>query len=303
MSLLLDALKKSEAQRRRESPPTIDLTRTPPSDNSRRPGLRWLPIALAGVLLVAAAPWLWPQLSGWLEGPRGGVGEPRALDAGISAAGSGAGAETESDREMLTEPAVQQAAQPPVAGASSARRVVAVSAPPAEPAEPGDEGSGAPAGDNPDLAGTVQTPDAAEVDAGPGSTAPVAEDVGPPPNPEPDMRELRRTMQARQQQARAVGSNAAPEAKPEPSPASAREAEDPIENFIRPWELPQSERADFPELRLTVHFYAEREADRFVLINGERYREGQRVGPGTRLVEIRKRGAVVEFGSYRVLIE
>ena len=109
-------------------------------------------------------------------------------------------------------------------------------------------------------------------------------------------------MQARQQQARA--SQPAPETEPEqPSEPEQQQANQPAENFIRPWELPQDRRAEFPALRLTVHFYAEREAERFVLINGERYTEGQRVGPGTRLVEIRQRGAVVEFGSYRVLIE
>ena len=103
---------------------------------------------------------------------------------------------------------------------------------------------------------------------------------------------------ARQQQQRAQASESS-----EPAAARSRPVNEPTENFIRPWELPQAERAEFPELVLTVHFYAERAADRFVLINGERYQEGQRVGPGAKLVEVRQHGAVVEFGSYRVLIE
>lgn len=103
-------------------------------------------------------------------------------------------------------------------------------------------------------------------------------------------------VQARQQQQQ-------PQVDAQKPPEPAAPPAGPADNFIRPWELPQAQRAEFPELRLTVHFYAERAADRFVLINGERYREGQRVGPGTTLAEIRQRGAVVEFGSYRVLIE
>ena len=86
--------------------------------------------------------------------------------------------------------------------------------------------------------------------------------------------------------------------KPEPEPQP-----EPRENFIRAWELPQARRAEFPELKLTVHFYSEVPRDRFVLINGERYTEGQQVEPGIKLAEIRRRGAVVDFAGYRVLIE
>jgi len=297
MSLLLDALKKSEAQRRRESPPTIDLTRTPPSGNSPRPGSRWLAVALAGVLLVAAAPWFWPQVSDWLGGSSESAGEPGTPGEDVDAAGAVAADDTAPAGEPQTEPAAQQVAPAPVAGASSPRRVAAAEASPAAPGEPGSEDADA----SPDGNAVVAEagPTAAVDGSGSGSDGPAAEDAGGPsaPDPEPSMRELRRTMQARQEQARASGSNAAPQAE------SVPQVNEPVENFIRPWELPQSQRAEFPELRLTVHFYAEGKADRFVLINGERYREGQRVGPGTRLVEIRQRGAVVEFGSYRVLIE
>lgn len=102
-----------------------------------------------------------------------------------------------------------------------------------------------------------------------------------------------------QQQARLQASRPSRPAPAQPK----RAANESAENFIRPWELPEAQRAEFPELRLTVHYYVERPADRFVLINGERYAEGQRVAPDTRLAEIRPRGAVIEFGRYRVLIE
>ena len=62
-------------------------------------------------------------------------------------------------------------------------------------------------------------------------------------------------------------------------------------------------RADFPDLDLTVHFYASNPRDRFVIINGERFGEGGRPSSSVRIGEIRERGVVVDFRNYRILIE
>lgn len=297
MSLLLDALKKSEAQRRRGTSPTIDLTRTPPSASPSRSGSRWLPIVLAGVLLVAAAPWLWPHVSEWMESRQDGAGDVGAVAEAADTAAATDGPVTASGADSPVEGPAEQAAPAAVAGASSPRRVAAADASPAvvsESVEGGDEAPERSGEDSETLSSS--RPDG---DTNP-STAASSPDAGP------SMQELRRRVQQQQQQQPAPASDASePQAAPsEPKAEPARRVvNEPSENFIRPWELPQAQRAEFPELRLTVHFYAERAADRFVLINGERYREGQRVGPGTTLVEIRQRGAVVDFGSYRVLIE
>ena len=292
MSLLLDALKKSEAQRRRGTSPTIDLTRTPPSGSRRRPGLRWMPLLLVVVLLAAAAPWLWPKVSGWMEQRRGDTGDSAALAEADTAAPPDGGSETVAapsagDEAGAAVPALQSAPAP-VAGASSPRRVAAVDTMPGDgagqdPARAGDDS----AQRSGDAAGASDS-----VESNAGDAAAEASES----NPGPSMEEMRRMVQARQQQQQ-------PQVDAQKPPEPAAPPAGPADNFIRPWELPQAQRAEFPELRLTVHFYAERAADRFVLINGERYREGQRVGPGTTLAEIRQRGAVVEFGSYRVLIE
>lgn len=257
MSLLLDALKKSEAQRRRGTSPTIDLTRTPPSGNPRRSGSRWLPVLLVVALLAAAAPWLWPQVSNWMEKRQGGAEETGALTEAEGAA------ETAAVDESGAAVSALQSAPAPVAGASSPRRVAVADATPVgeaarNPVRPGDS-------DEPP-AETADGPDSVASKTGDG------------------------------------GSDDAPTPAARPAEPSAQ-AGGPTENFIRPWELPEAQRSEFPELRLSVHFFADRAADRFVLINGERYREGQRVAPRTTLAEIRQRGAVVEFGSYRVLIE
>lgn len=292
MSLLLDALKKSEAQRRRGSTPTIDLTRTPSSDSPRRPFSRWLFVLLAVVLLVAAAPWLWPRVSDWIE-ERRGSGQAGPVADGASHSAAGADSESASDGEI--EAVVPTQAPAPVAGAASTRRVAPVDASsteiegragtsPASEVAAGGPDSVSPATDGETVAGGVAT----ETETPPAASSP---DAGA------SVEELRRKMQAGQRETGGAPSGAEPEAEP------SRQVSAPAENFIRPWELPQAQRAEFPELRLTVHFYAESAAERFVLINGERFREGQRVGPGTRLAEIRQRGAVVEFGNYRVLIE
>lgn len=298
MSLLLDALKKSEAQRRRGTSPTIDLTRAPPSGNPRRPGSRWLPVLLIVVLLAAAAPWLWPKVSDWMEQRRGDPGDSAALAEADGATPPGGGSETvaapSAGDEAGAAVSAPQAAPAPVAGASSPRRVAAE----ATPADGEGQNAARPGADSretPGNAAGASDPVASSADDGDGPDGPddaTAETSDP--TAAPSTEEMRRMVQARQQQPQ-VDEQKAPEPRAQPA--------GPANNFIRPWELPQAQRAEFPQLSLTVHFYAEQAADRFVLINGERYREGQRVGPGTTLAEIRQRGAVVEFGSYRVLIE
>lgn len=316
MSLLLDALKKSESQRRRGTTPTIDLTSSPPKGRSRRIGFRWSVVLLLGVMLVAAGPWLWPQFSDWLEKHQGIGGEADGLAEVNNAEASTVGGETVPGRELQSEALVEQPAPAPVAGASSQRRVAAADPSPdasnevgetdraTESTGAGSETSSSRSVDNSAVNSSADNSGDAQMAsneraAAQGSTSsePTEASKAAAPDTGPSVEELQRI--AQQQQQRLARASAPSEPKAAPTP----QVTEPIENFIRPWELPEAQRAEFPELKLTVHFFSERPVDRFVLINGERYGEGQRVGPGARLAEIRRRGAVVEFGSYRVLIE
>mgnify|MGYP005840757903 CR=1 FL=1 len=281
MSLLLDALKKSEARRRRGTTPTIDLTRAEPSGRQRRHGSRWLFLVLAGLLLVAVSPWLWPQLSEWIE-----VRANRADDSEtLAAVTNTAGAESASRDEIRAENPVQKIVPAPVAGASSTRRVAAdVSSTAAANTSDGNDRIAERSGDDSDKDTESAEPRSADASS--------HAEVGA------STQEVRRTVQARASELKST-----PEPQPQPESEPVGEVTDPAGNFIRPWELPQAQRAEFPALRLTVHFYTERAADRFVLIDGERYTEGQRIAPDTILADITKDGAVVEFGSYRVLIQ
>ena len=274
MSLLLDALKKSEAQRRRGKAPAVDLTTTPPSARSASPRKRWPMLLLPVVLLAAAGPWLWPELSSRLAGGRAvdGSGEQTPAARG-EPQGTTATAPTSPDMTP------RRAAPPPVAGAGRARKIETDEADVSEtPAEASSE-----------ALSMAQQEDAPE----PLQPAAPALDLAS------DSKSVSRgAPQSRSDRQRPSASETEAEPEPEPNPGP-----EPRENFIRAWELPQARRGEFPDMKLTVHFYSEVPRDRFVLINGERYTEGQQVEPGVKLAEIRRRGAVVDFAGYRVLIE
>lgn len=69
------------------------------------------------------------------------------------------------------------------------------------------------------------------------------------------------------------------------------------------WQLPQTWRSEMPEFRLTVLVYAENPEDRFVLLNGERFREGDEIEGGVVLEEIRQRGAVFSYRSRQFMVK
>lgn len=69
------------------------------------------------------------------------------------------------------------------------------------------------------------------------------------------------------------------------------------------WELPDSIRADVPEMKFSVLVYATEPVGRFVLINGERLKEGDSFGQGLTVKEIRRDGVVFTYRLYQFLIE
>jgi general secretion pathway protein B len=69
------------------------------------------------------------------------------------------------------------------------------------------------------------------------------------------------------------------------------------------WELPDSIRADVPEIKFSVLVYAKQPENRFVLINGQRLTEGDNVQPGLVIEEIRRDGVIFSYRLYRFLVE
>lgn len=83
-------------------------------------------------------------------------------------------------------------------------------------------------------------------------------------------------------------------------PAAAAAVADPGSGIKLMWELPYATRRDLPEIKLSMHVYAEQPAQRFVIINGDRQVEGDEVG-NLHLVEIRRDGVVFDFEGVRFL--
>ena len=69
------------------------------------------------------------------------------------------------------------------------------------------------------------------------------------------------------------------------------------------WQLPQSVRESMPELRITVLVYADNAQDRFLLINGGRLREQEELAGGLRLEEIHRDRAIFNFRNYRFYVK
>jgi general secretion pathway protein B len=84
-------------------------------------------------------------------------------------------------------------------------------------------------------------------------------------------------------------------AKPKPRPE--------IPKPISYWELPDSIRANVPEIKFSVLVYAANPSDRFVLINGQRLVEGDDAGPDLVVKEIRRDGVIFSYRLYQFLVE
>jgi len=89
-----------------------------------------------------------------------------------------------------------------------------------------------------------------------------------------------------------------------PAPQVRRMALDPAPEtgLTRLGDMPASYRASFPNIRVDVHVYDPQPNKRFVLINGRRYREGDMLSEGPKLVEIRAQGLVMDSQGQRVLL-
>lgn len=105
-------------------------------------------------------------------------------------------------------------------------------------------------------------------------------------------------------------------ADPEPTPAAPPAAEpvapvpepsSPVVTASAPKtlkplrDMPSSYRAEFPALSILVHSYDANPAARFVRIGGHRYKEGEVLAEGPRLLEIVSKGLVLEYRGERVI--
>jgi len=61
-------------------------------------------------------------------------------------------------------------------------------------------------------------------------------------------------------------------------------------------------RQELEDFRVTIRIYNDDPKQRFAVINQQRFFEGDEIGEGLRLVEVRRDGVVFEYDQYRFLL-
>jgi len=300
MSLILEALKKSEQQRRLGEAPTLG---SPVVATRRRRNL--LPVFAILIVIAAAAGW-------WLTRPtpppasqpatsdsakpiaaqpanrpanpaartpnpaRGGAA-PIAKDRVKPGTLLGEQNRTRADKADIEKRAAASAMQP----ATAPSKTTAATLP--KPTAPTPAGAKplatAPAPPKPVDAGKTPAPSADTAAAPAAKAAP------------PDADRIATDKIATDQDKIATRTPAAPPA----APAAAGEQIPSI------WELPYATRKDIPAIDLTMHVYSSDPAQRFAVIKGARHAEGDEIGEDLVLREIRPDGLVLEYKGQRFL--
>ncbi|MCK7594432.1 general secretion pathway protein GspB [Pseudomarimonas salicorniae] len=243
MSLILEALRKSEAERQAASLPGL-LTPSPAAARMQRrhpAWLWWLPGMLAAGLLLG---WWLPH---WLKDAP--PAEPQAEDR---------------PKEPAATPVVVEAAPAPsppeqTAGPATTERP---DTPPAALREPARPTAAPPMAIPADTAAPVEIAIPAPHAAAPPLAAPVAPEPSVPATPEPAAPRLARLAQ-----------------------------------------MPSAQRQRLPELKLSVHVFNDDPAARFAIVDGRRLQEGDAVGTGVTLREIRREGLLLEIDGGSWLLE
>lgn len=282
MSLILEALKKSEQQRRLGEAPTLG---SPALASRRRRSV--LPLLAALILIAGGVAW-------WL------LRTPAAPSVNTPLAQTSPARKPASTpvAPKLPTPTTPEHRNAPNAGAA---RTIASTPGNQAPAAKGDvasvndPGSVAPKrmtlplGDRP--GSVTQLPLAPPTPAVPRAAAePSRKPVTAPVTPV--------TPAAKTE---LPATSAAPAAAVTPPPATvAVQKKERVEPALPSvWELPYATRKDLPDLTLTMHVYSDDPHQRFVVIKGERHVEGDDVGGGLILHEIRPDGIVLELKGQR----
>ncbi len=265
MSILLDALKKSEEERQLGKAPGVHAPADHDPEGGDRGGRPLVPVLLFIVAAILVGSFAWKQFRAPADLP-----ETVEVTEAVTAAPATA--------QQPTPPAAADNAAPapsPVASYTAPEQ-----APDQVPAQASSQSSGTAATDaEQSRADVARRFNEFEAPAEP----PAAESGMPPPDA---------TGRADDTDASRMA------ARPEP----AREAATPSNRPVSFWELPQNVRDSMPELKITVMVYAEQPADRFLLLNGRRVVEGDSL-EGLRLEEIQRDGAIFSYRNYQFRIE
>ncbi len=299
MSLIYDALRKSEQQRRAGEMPTLA---TDPGWGVRRPqpprrDTRWLWAAVPAVLLAAGAvAWMWSTQRDEETDATATANAAGTIPAPALADDAGDSAISPAPTTIATVPALAAPAEitaPVTAGDTRADDSQAVVQEPAPAAEV--------AAAIPTMSETPPT--------GNGTALAAAPAVEEPPTPAASLADTDAQMSAPPAAAESAPSSQAVEPAPmsvEPvvtapanEPMAAAAVAEPALPLI--YELPYALRKDMPKLTLSMHVYSADPARRFAIINDERRAQGDDIG-GVRVITIRKDGIELEYAGQRFLL-
>jgi len=272
MSLILDALRKSEAERQRGQAPDLFAVPAAAPVRPARPWKVWGGYALAGLLAVVLVFLVWrrpdpPAAPVTGEEPLVAPAETTAVNpaAGVSGPIEAAVAETTAAESATAETAVTDAVVP--VHPASTGSTPPTPPPAARPALP--EIADA------ELAALRRSATPTARPTAPASTPPAAAAVTTTDLPASPATVLR-------------------PATPSAVAAEAPDANDASDSRPpRLADLPADQRAALPPLRLSMHVYAEDPARRFVILDGRRLGEGAALAEGIQLREIRRDGLVL----------
>ncbi|MEO5560275.1 MAG: general secretion pathway protein GspB [Dokdonella sp.] len=288
MSLILEALKKSEQQRRLGEAPTLG---SPALTSRRRRSAVPLLVALSAIALgvgwwvlrpTSKAPLVQTDAS---VNPTPSLGAPKP----VTAAAHPPLAEERNLKPVLAKEHANQPAKPTVPTQVAANK----------PEQVANDRANAvtsrltmPLGDRP--GSVAQLPPALPMVAGPMATA------APPPKPMPAPAVapvIATPKPALPVAAAAPAATNATVPTPPSTPMPKKERVEPALPSV--WELPYAMRKDLPDLALTMHVYADDPHKRFVVIKGDRHVEGDDIGGGVILYGIRPDGIVLEVNGKR----
>ena len=280
MSLILEALKKSEQQRRLGEAPTLA---SPVVATRRRRSV--LPILAILIVIAAGAAW-WlmrsPPQPAATAPTSAGTATPSTTPAGAARtatppAANAKGARTAPLADIEAKRRAERTAQmesdkhgAPATTAAATKPVAKSSVPGTAPvAAPGVRKLGDPS--PPGVAATAQKPTDKPSDAITPMTAKPGDSIATKPAP--------------------------PATTPAATaPARTTPAEPALPTI---WDLPYATRKDIPAIDLTMHVYSADPAQRFVVIKGTRHVEGDEIDKDLTLREIRQDGLVLEFKGQR----
>ena len=94
---------------------------------------------------------------------------------------------------------------------------------------------------------------------------------------------------------------AADAAQPAPAPAIVPPVHEPADDTTRLSDLGAEERKQLPTLKLSMHMWNDTPAQRFVILDGQRLGEGDRIGDAV-VEQITRDGAILAWNGRRLRV-